>query len=210
MLILIIITPNIMLMKPLFIVFEGPDGSGLSTQTSLLAKWFKTEDKKVLLTKEPTNSMIGGLIRSILRKEWKTDMKTFALLFSADRAHHLNSEIDPAIKDGYNVICDRYILSTLAFNVEKGTLEWLKQLNSQFRQPDFTFIMDVPGKICVERIKKSRFGMEFFEEPEKLDEIRKNYSRLRKYFPNTFIIKGDNRKPEEINKEIVEIITKHI
>ncbi len=195
-------------MKPLFIVFEGPDGSGLSTQANLLARWFKSNGKKVLLTKEPTNSMIGGLIRSILRKEWKADMKTFALLFSADRAHHLSNEIEPALKDGYNVVCDRYVLSTLAFNVEKGTLEWLKQLNSQFRKPDFTFIMDVPGKVCVERIKKSRFGMEFFEETEKLDEVRKNYEELKDYFPNTFIIKGDTRKPEEINQEIIRIIEK--
>jgi len=172
-------------MKPLFIVFEGPDGSGLSTQTKLLAKWFRSKGKKVLLTKEPTNSMIGGLIRSILRKEWKVDMKTFGLLFSADRAHHLSSEIEPALKDGYYVVCDRYILSTLAFNAEKGNLEWLKELNSQFRKPDFIFIMDVPGKVCVERIKKSRFGMEFFEEPEKLNIVRKNYNELKNYFPNT-------------------------
>jgi len=193
-------------MKPLFIVFEGPDGSGLSTQSSLLAKWFKSKGEKVLLTKEPTNSMIGGLIRSILKKEWKVDMKTFGLLFSADRSHHLDNEIEPALKDGYSVICDIYILSTLVFNVEKNNLEWLKRLNSQFRKPDFVFVMDVPGKVCVERIKKSRFGMEFFEEFEKLDKVRKNYKELKNYFPNTFIIDGNNKKPEEINREIVEII----
>ena len=193
-------------MKPLFIVFEGPDGSGLSTQSSLLAKWFESKGEKVLLTKEPTNSMIGGLIRSILKKEWKVDMKTFGLLFSADRSHHLSNEIEPALKDGYSVICDRYILSTLAFNVEKNNLEWLKKLNSQFRKPDFVFVMDVPGKVCVERIKKSRFGMEFFEESEKLDRVRKNYNELKDYFPNTFIIKGDSRRPDEINQEIIEII----
>ena len=193
-------------MKPLFIVFEGPDGSGLSTQSSLLAKWFESKGEKVLLTKEPTNSMIGGLIRSILKKEWKVDMKTFGLLFSADRSHHLSNEIEPALKDGYSVICDRYILSTLAFNVEKNNLEWLKKLNSQFRKPDFVFVMDVPGKVCVERIKKSRFGMEFFEESEKLDRVRKNYNEMKDYFPNTFIIKGDSRRPDEINQEIIEII----
>jgi len=195
-----------MAMKPLFIVFEGPDGSGLSTQANLLVKWFKSHGKNALLTKEPTNSIVGGLIRSILKKEWKVDMKTFALLFSADRSYHLSSEIEPALKKGFSVVCDRYILSTLAFNVEKGTLDWLKQLNSQFKKPDFTFIMDVPGNVSVERIKKSRFGMEFFEEADKLEEVRENYRELRDYFPNTFIIKGDRRFPEEISKEIIEII----
>jgi len=196
-------------MKPLFVVFEGPDGSGLSTQTNLLTKWFRAKGEKVLLTKEPTNNMIGGVIRTILKKEWKVDMKTFALLFSADRAHHLSSEIEPALKDGFNVICDRYILSTLAFNVERGTLEWLKELNSKFRRPDFVFELDVPGKICLERIKKSRFGMEFFEKPEKLDSVRKNYSELKDYIPNTHIIKGYSRTPEEIHEEIVNIVTGH-
>ncbi|MBL7170255.1 MAG: dTMP kinase [Candidatus Aenigmarchaeota archaeon] len=195
-------------MKGLFIVFEGPDGSGLSTQSNLLAKWFESKKKKVLLTKEPTNNMIGGIIRGILRKEWKVDMKTLALLFSADRAHHLESEIEPALKKGYNVICDRYVLSTLAFEGTGAKIEWLKQLNSQFRTPDFTFIMDVPGRICVERIKKSRFGIEFFEEPEKLDRIRENYKELKDYFPNTFIIKGDTKPPDEINQKIIEIIQK--
>jgi len=66
--------------------------------------------------------------------------------------------------------------------------------------------MDVTGKVCVERIKKSRFGMEFFEEPEKLDRVRENYKELKDYFPNTFIIKGDSRRPDEINQEIIEII----
>jgi len=195
-------------MKPLFIVFEGPDGSGISTQSSLLAKWFKSEGKKVLLTKEPTNSMIGGLIRSILRKEWKVDMNTFGLLFSADRAHHLNVEIEPALKDNYNVVCDRYILSTLAFNADKGNLEWLKQLNSQFRKPDFVFVMNVPGKVCVERIKKSRFGMEFFEEPDKLDKVVANYKKLKDYFPNTYVIKCLDKSPGEISQEIIRIIEK--
>ncbi|MEM5793444.1 MAG: dTMP kinase [Candidatus Aenigmatarchaeota archaeon] len=192
-------------MKPLFIVFEGPDGSGLSTQANLLTKWFNSQNKKVLLTKEPTNSIIGGLIRSILKKEWKTDMKTFALLFSADRSHHLKSEIEPALNNGYNVICDRYILSTLAFNVEPGTLPWLKQLNSNFRKPDFTFIMDVPGEICVQRIKNSRFGLEFFEDPERLENVRKNYKKLKNYFQNTFIIDG-TKNPQEINEKIIKII----
>jgi dTMP kinase len=193
-------------MSPLFVVFEGPDGSGISTQTKILTNWFKSRGGKVLLTKEPTNSMIGGVIRTILKKEWKVNMKTFALLFSADRAHHLSNEIEPALKNGYNVVCDRYILSTLAFNSERGTLEWLKQLNSKFKRPDFIFVMDVPGKICVERIKKSRFGMEFFEETEKLERVRKNYKKLKDYLPNTHIIKGYDRKPEEIHKEIVEIL----
>lgn len=196
-------------MKPLFIVFEGPDGSGLSTQANMLTKWFESKGKKVLLTKEPTNSLVGGVIRTILKKEWKVNMETFGLLFAADRSHHLDTEINPALEKGYNVICDRYILSNLAFNSERENIEWLKSLNSPFRKPDFTFVMDIKGDICLQRIKKSRFGMELFEDSERLDKVMENYRKLRDYFPNTFFIKADSRSPEEIHREIVEILEKH-
>jgi len=193
-------------MKGLFIVFEGPDGSGQSTQSELLAKWFKKRKQRVLVTKEPTNSLIGGIIRSILKKEWKVDMKTHQLLFTADRAHHLTKEIMPLINKGINVICDRYILSTLAFGSLEADLDWLKQINSKFPKSDLTFILNVPGKICAERISKSRFGFEVFEGVKKLEMVRKNYLKLKDFHKNTYVIKGDEKSKEEINKEIVSIV----
>jgi len=196
--------------KGLFIVFEGPDGSGQSTQSELLGKWFKQNNQKVFMTKEPTNSLIGGIIRVILKKEWKVDMKTFQLLFTADRAHHLNMEIMPLIEKGINVISDRYILSTLAFGSIEEDLGWLKKINSKFLQPDFTFILNVPGKVCAERIAKSRFGFEYFETPEKLELIRKNYLRLKDFHRNTYVIKGDERDKKEIHEEIIRIIEKRM
>lgn len=196
--------------KGLFIVFEGPDGSGQSTQTQLLGKWFKQKNLKVFMTKEPTNSLIGGIIRVILKKEWKVDMKTFQLLFTADRAYHLNKEILPLLKKGINVISDRYILSTLAFGSIEVDLKWLKQINSKFSEPDFTFILNVPGKVCAERIAKSRFGIEFFETPQKLELIRKNYLKLKNFHQNTYVISGDKRSKKEIHEEVVRIIENRI
>jgi len=192
--------------KGLFVVFEGPDGSGQSTQSELLAKWLKKKRKKVLVTKEPTNSMIGGIIRSILKKEWKVDMKTHQLLFTADRAHHLNTEIMPLLEKGVNVICDRYVLSTLAFGSLGEDLKWLKGINSKFPVPELTFILNVPGKICAERIAKSRFGFEVFESVEKLELVRKKYLELKNFHKNTYVIKGNERSKEEIHKEIVSIV----
>lgn len=113
--------------RGIFIVLEGPDGSGQSTQTELLARWFKKNNRRVFVTKEPTNSLIGGIIRSILKKEWQVDMKTLQLLFAADRAYHLRAEIEPFLKKGIDVISDRYILSTLAFGSLEEELEWLKE-----------------------------------------------------------------------------------
>jgi dTMP kinase len=194
--------------RGLFCVIEGPDGSGESTQVELLAKWFEKRGLKVFVTKEPTNSLIGGIIRVVLKKEWKVNMKTLQLLFTADRAHHLQTEINPMLKKGINVVCDRYILSTLAFGSLEEDLEWLKQINSKFPRPDLTFILNVPGKVCAERIAKSRFGFEFFETAEKLEIIRKNFLSLKNFYENTYVIEGNNRKPEEIHEEIVKIVEK--
>lgn len=192
--------------KGFFCVVDGPDGAGLSTQTQLLEEWLKKKGKKVILTKEPTNGLIGGLIKAGLKHEWKTDQKTLQLLFSADRAHHLQKEIIPAVKNGAIVICDRYILSTYCFGSIDGVdLDWLRSLNSRFLKPDITIILDVPPEVSIERIRKSRFGTELFEEVEKLKRIRENYNRLKDEFPNTFIIDG-TKSIEEVHRKIKEIV----
>ncbi|OGI14389.1 dTMP kinase [Candidatus Micrarchaeota archaeon RBG_16_49_10] len=195
--------------RGMFIVFEGPDGAGSSTQTRLLADWFLRDGLQAVATKNPTNNIIGGIIRTILKRELEVDMKTFALLFSADRAHHLHKEVEPLLADGFNVVCDRYILSTLAFQSTEEDIIWLKQLNSKFRRPDFTFILDVPAKICVARIRKSRPGFEFFETEKRLAEVIINYRKLTGYFLNTFLVKGYGRSPQAINQQVVETIRKH-
>jgi len=196
--------------KALFIVFEGPDGSGQTTQSELLTKWFERRGEKVFLTKEPTNSLIGGIIRTALKKEWKVDMRTLQLLFTADRAHHLKTEIEPLLKRGIHVISDRYILSTLAYGSLEEDLEWLKSLNSKFPVPDLTFILNVPGKVCAERIAKARFDFELFESVQKLEEVRKNYLRLKDFFPNCFVIKGYGRDEKNIHREITKIVKKKL
>src|SRR3989338_2983887 len=106
-------------MRGKFIVFEGLDGAGSSTQANRLADYLRLSGKKAIVTKEPTNNMIGGLIRGQLTSDWKTWPECLQLLFSADRAHHLEKEIIPLLKQGITVITDRYFFSTLAY----GALE---------------------------------------------------------------------------------------
>ncbi|MCD6216152.1 MAG: dTMP kinase [Candidatus Aenigmarchaeota archaeon] len=192
-----------------FIVFEGLDGSGISTQSGLLYDYFSKKGKKTVLTKEQTNGLIGGLIKAGLRHEWKTTPLALQLLFAADRSHHLDKQINPAINNGKIVICDRYILSTLAFGSLDVDMQFLKEINSKFPAPDITFILDVLPKICLQRITKSRFHAELFEEEEKLNKIRKAYLSLKNYFPNTFVIDG-NRSIEEVHKDIVKIVEEQI
>jgi len=192
-------------MKGKFIVFEGIDGAGLTTQAELLEKHLKNKKYEVVLTKEPTNNLIGGIIRAALKKEWITSNRTLQLLFSADRAHHLEKEIIPALENGKIVVSDRYFISTIAYGMVELEKDWLKALNSKFLLPDIIFIIDVPVEVSIERIKASRFGFELFEERKKLEKIRNNFLELSKEYKNCFVING-NRSIEEVHKEIVKIV----
>jgi len=192
-------------MKGKFIVFEGIDGAGLTTQAELLEKYLRSKKYEVVLTKEPTNNLIGGIIRAALKKEWSTSNRTLQLLFSADRAHHLEKEIIPALENGKIVISDRYFISTIAYGMIELEKDWLKALNSKFLLPDIIFMIDVPVEVSIERIKASRFGFELFEEKKKLEKIRNNFLELSKEYKNCFVING-NRSIEEVHKEIVKIV----
>jgi len=171
-----------------------------------LRKFLVKRGKKVLLTKEQTIGFIGGIIKSVLRKEIKTSPLALQLLFTADRAHHLSSEIEPALKESKIVISDRYIFSTLAFGALDINMKFLKKINSKFRAPDITFIPDVLSEVCLERIGESRFNhFELFEEKEKMEKIRTNYLSLKDYFSNVYVIDG-NRPTEEVAKNIQKIV----
>ncbi len=194
-------------MRRKFIVFEGLDGAGLTTQATLLRNWLISKGDDTVLTKEPTEGLIGGIIKSSLRKEWITSPMTLQMLFAADRTHHLETEIEPALKKGKNVISDRYILSSIAYGSEDIPQEILRQLNANFRKPHVTFILDTQPAVCIDRIKRSRHHIELFETEQKLQTIRKTYLSIKSMFSQTHVIDG-NRRPEEIHKDIQKIIGK--
>ncbi len=192
-------------MQGKLICFEGLDGSGITTQATLLRNSMTDEDKDAVLTKEPSDGLVGGLIKACLRHEWKTDPQTLQILFSADRSHHLATEIEPAIKKGKTIICDRYILSSLAFGSMSISIDAIKQLNSHFRKPNLTIFVDTQPKVCIQRMQKARHHVEMFEEEQKLVQIRNNYLGLKNFFPNTVVVDG-NRKAEEVHAEIKKIV----
>lgn len=193
------------LMEGKFFVFEGIDGAGLTTQSRLLEDYLRKKGFKVVLTKEPTTGLIGGLIKAGLKHEWKTSNRTLQLLFSADRAHHLDTEILPALKEGKMVISDRYFLSTIAYGMLELEKEWLKQLNSKFLLPEAIFILDLPAETAIERIASSRFGFELFEEKEKLEKVRKNFLELSKEYPNCYVIDA-SKAIEEVSAKVREVV----
>lgn len=187
-----------------FIVFEGLDGSGTTTQTNLLFKYLKKQGKKVFLTSEPTHSLIGGLIEGQIAGDWKSSPECLQLLFTADRAHHLEKEITPLLKKKVTVICTRYILSTLAYgSIDIKDTQWLLNLNKKFIWPDITFLLKVSPRTCIQRMKKERFRKELFEKEEKLKKVYKNYLKFAKNLRGIYIIDGE--KPiKEVFQEIKE------
>ncbi|OGC82683.1 MAG: dTMP kinase [Candidatus Abawacabacteria bacterium RIFCSPHIGHO2_01_FULL_46_8] len=188
-----------------FIALEALDGSGASTQIELLAKFLEEEGQKVHSTKEPTNNLIGGIIRGALTKEWQPSLECLQLLFAADRAHHLQREIIPSLLAGRTVITDRYFFSTIAFGSLEVDEDWLRQLNERFLLPDLTIMLKVSPAECVARIAASRrAGFELFEEEQKLTKIWASYQRLAATYPNVYIVDGE-RPIEDVAKDIKQL-----
>jgi dTMP kinase len=167
--------------KGRFIVFEGIDGSGKSTQIQNISKRLKAQDLKICTTFEPTDGPVGALIRQMLTGEIKTDQRTIASLFAADRTDHLTNQkngIKQKIDDGEIVLCDRYYFSSYAYHAQYIDLDWVihaNSLNAEILRPDVTIFIDVSPDICLERIKLSRTQFEMYEKIDIMKKVRANY-----------------------------------
>lgn len=189
----------------LFIIFEGLDGSGQSTQAALLKEYFLVQGEKVFLTKEPTRwTKAGQRIKEILDEKENIAPLKLQELFVADRAEHLAGEIIPALQKGTIVICDRYFFSTMAFGGLDMPIDKLVQMNNEFIYPDQTFFLRVRPEICVSRINQRGRSAQFFEKLEKLQKIAQNYEEIIKRFPEIVVIDGE-KSIKEIHQEILSV-----
>ena len=158
--------------KGIFIVIEGLDGSGKTTQATLLAKKLE-QNHKIFLTAEPSRGKIGTFIReSCLYEDKRLPTEAEALLFAADRIEHMYNEVKPALDESKLVICDRYIYSSLAYQGSAGlSLEWIKTINSRSLQPDFSIFIDVSPEKVIERLQRKKSIMETLETQTKVREV---------------------------------------
>lgn len=170
-----------------FIVFEGLDGSGQSTQAGLLRDFFIQKGFKALLTKEPTaGTEAGKKIRKILDKKIKSGPRHLQELYAQDREEHLKNVIVPGLQKGKIVISDRYFFSSFAFGRAHGAaLDYLLKINKNFLIPDITFFLDVRTNICLERIQKRGNARTLFENKEKFEKVYQNYKNVFKKFKDT-------------------------
>nr|NJM02940.1 dTMP kinase [Desulfobacula sp.] len=164
-----------------FIVFEGIDGSGKSTQIQMISNRIRDMKLQVYTTFEPTAGTIGSLIRQMLSGKIKIDQRTLAFLFAADRMDHLvNDEngLREKIDQGELVICDRYYFSSYAYHAQHMDMEWVihaNSLNADILRPDLTVFIDVEPETCLERIKNNRSDLEMYEKIDIMKKVRSNY-----------------------------------
>ena len=151
-------------MKGKFIVIEGIDGSGKTTQINQLSKWLKEtnfipERNKLVITREPGGTKLGQSIRSLLldtSQETVPDSITELLLYAADRAQHVNEIIRPSLNKGDWVISDRFSGSTLAYQgygrkLDIKLIKDLETISTQGLSPDITFLLDIPIEESIKR-----------------------------------------------------------
>jgi dTMP kinase len=163
--------------KGLFIVFEGIDGGGKSTQINLLKVFLEELGYNVEITQEPTRNRIGNLIRKYSKsKKRNLQPGTESLLFAADRIEH-SRDIEKMLKQGKLVISDRYLHSSLAYQGAAGVdSNWIRIINQKVIKPDLTILLDVDPEISLKRVENRKKTV--FEEGNYLERVREIYLEL--------------------------------
>ncbi len=164
-----------------FLVFEGLDGSGKTTQMTRIQKRLISMGINVITTCEPTDGPVGSLIRKVLEGGIPSDPRTIAALFAADRTDHLvkpETGVQALVEKGRVVLCDRYYFSSYAYHARDMDLEWIITLNSvnaQILRPDLILFIDVAPETCLDRIRAGRQRLDMYEKIDILKQVRNNY-----------------------------------
>ncbi len=206
-------------MSKLFIVFEGIDSCGKTTQANLLKDCFIARGGQAVISPEPSNGIIGNMIRQALKQRivFSRDRNLFdeqmAYLFAADRHDHLYNDIDGVfklIKENYHVISTRYYFSSLAYNCETAEkFDFIKQLNHRFPNPDLTVYIDIPVEVSLERLQE-RSLKEIYETKNKLTKVREQYKKIFADYQGKAIAIDGTNSSQEIHDQIVNFIDTHL
>jgi dTMP kinase len=191
-----------------FIVFEGGEGIGKTTQAKLLKAWLEQEGESVVLSREPGGSDLGIEIRKILLSHSTGEIspRAEALLYAADRAHHVFSVIRPALAAGEVVISDRYFDSSIAYQgagrvLEPGEVARISRWATESLFPTLTIIIDLPAEIGLGRLKsKDRLESQPIDFHER---VRQEFLQLSLLDPERYFIVDGNKTIEETHAEII-------
>ena len=199
-----------------FIVFEGIDGAGKTTQINLLANYLRERGRAVYCTAEPTETVSGGLLRDALSGASRRTVCEMAAMFVFDRINHnVNpvNGIQKMLADGFDVICDRYYYSSLAYQGSGTDPEWVSNMNlncPEIMRPDICVFLDLTPEQSMSRINRNRATQEIYENEEKLTQVRNQFycvfEQLRER--DNIQIVNAYRSVEEIHADIVALISK--
>jgi dTMP kinase len=169
---------NMAIKFPLFIVFEGIDGAGCTTQITRIKAFLEQLDYPVKQLAQPSSGTIGLLLRQWLRQQTVISPDTSALLFAADRAEQLHTAIIPALNNQTIVLCDRYIWSSIAYQGLDLPMTFIESINSRFPPADLTFYLDLSVEIAAQRRNMRKLTSERFDEDAIQEQVRQNYEKI--------------------------------
>lgn len=207
--------------RGVFVVFEGIDGAGTSTQAERYAAHLRAARRLVHVTREPSAGPVGALLRQVLTHRTSLpgarQAEIMALLFSADRLDHLGAEIEPLLRDGYVVISDRYDLSSLAYQSTTasedggrsgGIIEWIRELNRHALRPDVTVVIDVTPEVAEKRRRGRGGAAELFEKTELQARLAEAYRRAEELVPGDRVIHIDgDGAVDEVSRAITAALS---
>jgi dTMP kinase len=185
-----------------FIVLEGIDGSGTTTQLDRAVAFVQSLGFPAVATQEPSRGPIGRLLREALLGKLtmpdgaRMDGRTMALLFAADRRDHLQREIEPNLAAGTTVISDRYLMSSLAYQAEEADRDWVSQLARGVPQPDLTVLLDLPIEEAAKRRAAAGRPIERYDADSYLAKVAGNYRTLARQDPTAVVLDGGKSKDE--------------
>ena len=211
--------------RPLFITFEGGEGTGKTTNAKLLSSWMEKRNIQHILTKEPGSPHIKECeeIREILlNPKNNLTMSTELFLFLADRSQHVNKLIKPSIQSGKHVICDRYIFSTIAYQCARGIgrdkIDKFIEFAIDNTMPDITFVLDAPIDVGLDRAKSKSI----YKDGDRIEredtnfhnDVRYRFLKLAESLSDQHLIYVINAEPpktiDQVHKEIVDIVSKKL
>ena len=202
-------------MAGLFITFEGGDGSGKTTQINLLAGWLESQGKTVVLTREPGGTDLGVELRNIvMHRKGFIAPRAEALLYAADRSHHIHTLVRPALERGDIVVQDRYLDSSVAYQgagrvLDPTEVRELSLWGTQRLMPDLTVLLDVPASVAKARQAQTERKYDRLEaEAEDFHtRVRESYLEVASAEPERFLVVDGELPIEVIHHTIIKRVS---
>jgi dTMP kinase len=201
-----------------FVVLEGIDGAGTTTQAQRWAARMEARRRLVHVTREPSGGPVGAQIRLMLTQRITLSAthqaEVMALLFAADRLDHVASDIGPHLHDGYIVLSDRYDLSSLAYqssaagDAERaGVVAWIRELNRLARRPDVTVVLDVSPGVAAARRRARGGAVELFDDGDLQTRLAAAYLRAEELVPGDRVIHIDgDRDVDAVARSVADAL----